>query len=79
MTCLYEGYDIESFQAGLGLWHARIRRADQRPVVINGYPFSAIEIGFAWRDEDAAIEDAKNHIDRCKHRWATSTPFAAAV
>ena len=36
MTCLYEGYAIESFEAGRGLWHARIRRADRRPLVING-------------------------------------------
>jgi len=36
MACLYDGFDIESFEAGKGLWHARIRRADQQPVVIDG-------------------------------------------
>ena len=33
MTCLYyEGYDIESFEVGRGLWHARIRRANRKPL-----------------------------------------------
>ena len=69
MTCLYDDYDIESFEAGRGLWHARIRRADQKPLLISGYPFPSLEVGFAWSDEDAAIADAKSHIDRFKHRW----------
>ena len=70
MACLYNGYDIESFEAGRGLWHARIRRADQQPVVIGGHPFPSLEIGFAWSDQDAAIADAKSHIDRFRHRWS---------
>jgi hypothetical protein len=65
MTCLYDGFDIESFEAGKGLWHARIRRADQQPLVIDGISFAALDIGFAWRDPDEAIADAKSHIDRC--------------
>lgn len=69
MTCLYQGFDIESFEAGRGLWHARIRRADQKPVIIDGYPFPLLEVGFAWPEPDAAIADAKSHIDRFKHRW----------
>ncbi|MBV9563104.1 MAG: hypothetical protein JOY90_22065 [Bradyrhizobium sp.] len=75
MTIFHDGYDIESFEAGRGLWHARIRRADRQPVVIDGCPFPLVEIGFAWFDEDAAITDARQHIDRCKHRW--SVPDAA--
>jgi len=70
MTCRSAGYDIESFEAGRGLWHARIRRADLKPVVISGHPFPTLEIGFAWSDPDAAIADAKSHIDRFKHRWS---------
>jgi hypothetical protein len=69
MTSLYKGYDIESFEAGKGLWHARIRRADRKPVIIGGHPFPLLEVGFAWPEPDAAIADAKSHIDRCKHRW----------
>jgi len=62
----YDGFTIESFEAGKGLWHARIRRQDQTPVVIDGVLFSALEVGFAWSDPDAAIADAKTQIDRLK-------------
>jgi hypothetical protein len=31
MVHLYDGFDIESFEAGRNLWHARIRRADAAP------------------------------------------------
>jgi len=78
MTLLYDGYDIESFEAGRGLWHARIRRADHLPVVIDGCPFPTLEVGFAWFAEGAAIEHAKQHIDRCKHHWAAPGQAAAS-
>jgi hypothetical protein len=64
MTSPYAGFDIESFEAGKGLWHARIRRADQQPVVIDGISFAALDVGFAWNDPEQAIADAKSHIDR---------------
>jgi len=64
MTCLYDGFDIESFEAGRGLWHARIRRADRQPLVIDGISFAILDIGFAWSDPEQAIADAKSHIDR---------------
>jgi len=64
MTFVYDGFDIESFEAGKGLWHARIRRADQQPVVIDGIAFAALDVGFAWSDSEQAIADAKSHIDR---------------
>jgi hypothetical protein len=70
MTHLYDAYDIESFEVGRGLWHARIRRADHQPVLINGCPFPALEVGFAWSNEGAAVAHAKQHIDRFKHCWA---------
>jgi hypothetical protein len=62
----YDGFEIEPFEAGNGLWHARIRRADQKPVLIDGISFSALEVGFAWSDPDAAIADAKIQIDTLK-------------
>jgi hypothetical protein len=62
----YDGFTIESFEAGKGLWHARIRREDQAPVVIDGVLFSALEVGFAWSDPDAAIAAAKTQIDRLR-------------
>jgi hypothetical protein len=57
----YEGFKIESFEAGKGLWHARIRRADLKPVVIDGVLFSALEVGFAWSNperRDRGCEDS---------------------
>jgi len=70
MTHLYEDFAIEPFEAGRGLWHARIHRADRTPVVINGVSFPTVEVGFAWFDPDTAIADAKSHIDRFRGRWA---------
>jgi hypothetical protein len=69
----HDGFAIECFEAGRGLWHARIRRADLMPVIIDGVLFSTLEVGFAWTDRDAAIADAKAQIDRLKlKRYATS-------
>jgi hypothetical protein len=64
MTRLYDRFQIESFEAGKGLWHARIRRTDRQPVVIDGISFAALDVGFAWNDPEEAIADAKSHIDR---------------
>ncbi|MBR0718994.1 hypothetical protein [Bradyrhizobium liaoningense] len=68
MTTMYDGFDIESYEAGKGLWHARIRRADLSPLAIDGVLFPAMEMGFAWSDAQAAIADAKQHIDRFRRR-----------
>jgi hypothetical protein len=66
----YHGFNIEPFEVGRGLWHARIRRADLNPVIIDGVSFSTLEVGFAWSNPDAAIADAKTKIDVLKHRCA---------
>ena len=77
MQCDYDGYRIECFEAGTGLWHARIRRADLSPVIIDGVLFSALEVGFAWSDPDAAIADAKMQIERLKlNRYTAVEPQA---
>jgi hypothetical protein len=68
MQCDHEGFRIEAFEAGKGLWHARIRRADRTPVMIDGVAFPALEVGFAWGDPETAITDAKNQIDYLKLR-----------
>lgn len=65
---IYGGFEIQSFEAGRGLWHARIQRTDLEPVVIDGLSFPTLEIGLAWSDREAAIKDAKAHIDRFKRR-----------
>jgi hypothetical protein len=69
----YDGFKIEPFEAGRGLWHARIWRMDRKPVIIDGVLFSSLEVGFAWSDPQAAIADAKTQIDRLNlHRYATA-------
>ena len=70
MKCDYDGFDIEPFEAGKGLWHARISRGDRKPVSIDGVPFSALEVGFAWSSPDAAVTDAKTQIDQLNRRGA---------
>lgn len=75
----HDGFKIECFEAGRGLWHARIRRADLKPVMIDGVSFSALEVGFAWSDPDAAVADAKVQIDRLKlKRYSTIEPMPPA-
>ena len=66
----YDGFQIESFEAGKDLWHARIRREDLEPVIIDGVLFSTLEVGFAWSNPDAAVADAKAHIDHLNRRGA---------
>jgi hypothetical protein len=68
----YEGFQIQAFEAGRGLWHARIRRADSQPVVIDGVSFPELEVGFAWSNAEAAIADAKTRIDYLNRRSVTS-------
>ncbi len=71
-TTLYDGFDIEAFEVGQGLWHARITRADSTPVALDGVLFPALELGFAWSDPDAAIAHAKRHVDRFRLRYDTA-------
>jgi hypothetical protein len=75
MKCDHNGYKIETFEAGKGLWHARIRRADLRPVVIDDVSFPALEIGFAWPDPETAIADAKAQIDLLNRRGVADGPM----
>ena len=55
-----------SFSKLEGFVARRIRRADLKPVVIDGVLFFEIEVGFAWSDPEAAIADAKSQIDLLK-------------
>ena len=67
----YGGFQIEAFEAGRGLWHARIRREDYQPVVIDGVSFPELEVGVAWSDAEAAIADARTRIDYLNRRFVT--------
>src|ERR1700722_8637311 len=66
----YEGFQIVVFEAGRALWHARIRREDRKPVIIDGVSFPEIEVGFAWSKPDAAVADAKTRGDYFNRRGA---------
>ena len=68
----HDGFDIESFEAGRDLWHARIRRADSTPVVIDGVLFSTLELGIAFADPESAVAHAVSHIDRFGRSYATT-------
>jgi hypothetical protein len=74
----YEGFQIETFEAGRGLWHARIRRADFKPVIIDGVSFPELEVGFAWSSANAAIADAKTRINYLNLRSVNVEPKRAA-
>ena len=74
----YDGFQIESFEAGKGLWHARIRREDLEPVIIDGVLFSTLEVGFAWSNPDAAVADAKTRIDHLNRRGVGVGPMPPA-
>jgi hypothetical protein len=70
MTSFHGEFGIENFEAGRGVGHARIRRAGHAPsLVLNGDAFPHLEVGFAWPDRIAAIDDAKIQIDRFGPRW----------
>jgi len=70
MICHYDGFNIESFEAGTGLWHATIRRSDLSLIAIDGVLFPALQLGFAWPNSDAAVADATKRIDQFRHRNA---------
>jgi hypothetical protein len=70
----YGGFQIKAFEAGRGLWHASIRRADLKPVIIDGVSFPELEVGFAWSSADAAVADAKTRIDYLNQRSVDAEP-----
>ena len=51
--CLH--FEIETFEVGRGLWHARIRRRDRKP---EGFSSEALDVGIAWPRPEAAVTDA---------------------
>jgi len=59
----YRHYEIEAFEVGRGLWHARFRRADRRPTLIDGIAFDVLNAALAWPSAEAAGRDAQECID----------------
>jgi hypothetical protein len=66
-----QAFEIESFEIGKGLWHARFRRANRKPILIDGVLLAFVEIGFAWPDADVALADARAQIKRFSERYGT--------
>jgi hypothetical protein len=64
MSSHYRDFEIEPFELGRGLWHARFGRADKQSIAIDGVLFSTLNTGLAWASPDAAVDDAKAAIDR---------------
>ena len=52
---IYGGFEIQSFEAGRGLWHARIQRTDLEPVVIVG--------------QAGVTDGAADHIETLAHKY----------
>jgi hypothetical protein len=71
-TSEYRNFEIESFEAGKGLWHARFRCSDLEPLLIDGIPLDSIEVGFAWPNPQSAIVDAIFQIDRLRQTMPLS-------
>jgi len=59
----YRNYEVESFEAGRGLWHARYRPADRAPIFIDGFEFNYLYGRIACRSSEAAVAEAQQCID----------------
>jgi len=53
----YRHYEIETFEVGRGLWHARFRRADRKPTQIDGIAFDFLNaaLGGSNGEEDESL------------------------
>jgi hypothetical protein len=60
----YLDFEIEAFEVGRGLWHARVRRVDGKSILIEDFSSETFHVGIAWQTREAAIADAKHYIDR---------------
>ena len=60
----YGNFEIEAFELGRGQWHARCRRADHKPTLIDGVELEFLDIGGSWPSVEAAIADAQKYLDR---------------
>ena len=74
----YEGFAIECYEAGKGLWHARLRRADPQARDRSAASRSRrLKSASPGPIRMSAAADAKNQIDRLKlkrYAAAAQTP-----
>jgi hypothetical protein len=66
----YRDFEIETFEIGRGLRHARFWRVDRNPISLDGISMETVNVGMAWPIPEAAMADAKEYIDRMI-RWAS--------
>lgn len=59
----YRDFEIETFELGRGLWHARYRRADKKPTLIDGIEFDHLHGRIACSSSEDAFVEAQNCID----------------
>jgi hypothetical protein len=71
MTSFHGDVAIESVDAGVDPWHAKIGRARLKPVGINGAAFWRRGIAFSWPDRTVA--DAKSPFDCLEPRASRDT------
>ena len=75
----YRHYEIETFEVGRGLWHARFRRADRKPTLIDGIAFDFLNATLAWSSAEAACRDAQECIDFMNQRVMRARNGHAAI
>jgi hypothetical protein len=69
----YRNFEIETFEVGRSLWHARFRRADHKPMLLDGVELEFLNVGIAWPSGEIALEDAQRSIDRMGDRLKNTT------
>ena len=77
MTNFHGEFGLGSFGAGSAVWHARIGRANDQTLILNGVAYPQLQPGLAWLDGRAATEAAKTRIDRFAARWAARDDASA--
>jgi hypothetical protein len=68
MAFAYGEFQIETFEMGRGLWHARAHRTDGKPMLLEGAEFSEIQVGFSWPTAEQALVDAQAFLQRLGSR-----------
>jgi hypothetical protein len=68
MAFAYREFQIETFEMGRGLWHARAHRTDGRPIFLDGTEFSELHVGFSWPTVEQALVDAEEFLNRISGR-----------